>query len=268
MYRKHANCIVEGGHFFERTRMLFYFMECPVGKLSSLYHGILIFSNIMYMIFITIETVGMKRKSLQTLSTQFINGHIWYLVDGPNYYQGRNNEALYYQLPTGKDYLVIKLVFSVPLMIHCIVRLMLAIVLHIASWAHKNDRMATNFFSRISNYLLFIWFIPLLVDTFHPGLWPYQSMGWYHLIDFLRHTKIIQSYQNVPAFIVTKETFRRMMRLVPIPVLIFFCINFVFGQIFYIIDPCFNEQTCPFPTLFTAVFYCIVSMTTSKVHIG
>lgn len=219
---------------------VFDFLENPRGFFGWTYHLFLILSNFVYMVFIVIET-----------------------ADGPNYYDSDDNQALYKQLPTSHQYLIIKLFFSVPLMCHCVSRLVLATFLHFYSGPYT-ERTFSRFFEKTSNFLLLIWFWPLIITSAVPNLWPRPYMAIYHCIDFLRHLQIIQSFKEVPSFVVVKETLRRVARLVPIPVFIFFVFNIFVGVILYLVDPCFNRDTCPFETLFDAVFFCIVTMTTSK----
>ncbi len=183
--------------------------------------------------------------------------------DGPNHYFHRPNESLYSKLPTFDEYLALKLVFSVPLILHCVTRLVLATVLHNFS-APYTHRSFSKFFNRGSNLLLCLWFWPLLINSALPGIWPRPYMAVYHIIDFLRHLQILQSFKQVPSFLVVKETYRRVIKLVPIPVFLFFVFNIFFGVMLYLVDPCFNYDTCPFPTLFDAVFFSIVTMTTSN----
>ena len=176
--------------------------EDPKGEWGWIYHCCLILSNVIYMVIILIET-----------------------ADGPNYYVGYQNKSLYYQLPTFEDYLIIKMVFSIPLMLHCIGRICIAIILHGIAIFCDDENLSTPFFTRVSNYLLSIWFWPLVINSIKPGIWPLQYMAFYHIIDFLRHVQILQSFKRVPSFLVVKETFRRVVKLVPIPVFIFFCFN-------------------------------------------
>jgi hypothetical protein len=227
--------------FFLNAIRLYDFIEDPSGSIGWTYHSLLVAFNFVYMIIILLET-----------------------ADGPNYYRGhRPNESLYPQLPDYNQYLILKLFFSIPLLIHCVLRLVLATILHHFS-SPFTHRTFTHFFSKSSNLLLCLWFWPLIIVSIKPGLWPMDYMAFYHIIDFLRHLQILQTFKEVPSFLVVKETYRRVMRLVPIPIFLFFVFNIFIGLLIYLVDPCYNADTCPFETLFDAVFFSIVTMTTSK----
>lgn len=226
--------------FFVSAISLYDFIENPAGFWGWSYHAFLILSNFTYMIIIILET-----------------------ADGPNYYQHRPDESLYPELPNWDQYLILKLFFSIPLIIHCVARLLLATILHYFS-SPFTSRSFASFFSKNSNLLLCLWFWPLLISSFKPNIWPRSYMAFYHIIDFLRHLQILQTFKEVPSFLVVKETYRRVMRLVPIPIFLFFVFNIFIGLLMYLVDPCFNIETCSFQTLFDAVFFSIVTMTTSK----
>lgn len=210
------------------------------GLWTSIYHYLLITLNVVYMIIVLMET-----------------------ADGPNQYQHRIDEAKFHQLPTFNQYLAIKVTLSLPLIVHCILRLVLAGILNIAV-PPQFDHSFRSFFNKGSNYFLSFWFWPILIEAFAPHLWPRDCKALYHVIDFLRHLQIIQSFKEIPSFIVVKETVRRVAKLVPIPAFIFFCFNIFFGVLIFIVDPCFDDTACPFHTLFEAVFFSIVTMTTSE----
>lgn len=218
------------------------FIENPGGFWGWLYHYCLIISNVLYMIIILMET-----------------------TDGPNQYENRENQALYKELPTYDGYLAAKLTLSIPLFLHCIGRLLLSLTISQLFAQYSNDPLG-KFLSKSSNILLCLWFWPLLIDSCSPGLWPRDIMAVYHGIDFLRHLQILQTFKQVPSFLVVKETYRRVIKLLPIPFFLFFVFNIFCGVILYLIDPCFNYSTCPFNTLFDAVFFSIVTVTTSKFH--
>jgi hypothetical protein len=227
-------------NFFLRAIQVYDFIETPEGAVGWSYHTFLIASNFIYMIIIILET-----------------------ADGPNWYVHRTNVALYTPLPNATQYTVLKLFFSVPLIIHCLLRLFLATILHYFS-SPFTSRSFTSFFSKTSNGLLCLWFWPLIISSIRPSLWPDDYMIFYHMIDFLRHLQILQTFKDVPSFVVVKETYRRVMRLVPIPIFVFFIINIFVGIILYLCDPCYNFDTCPFQNLFDSVIFSIVTMTTRK----
>ena len=209
------------------------------------YHIFLLVSNLTYMIIILMES-----------------------SDGPNYYvgSGRNAQlsALYPTLPTFASYYGVKLFLTLPLLIHCLVRLVVVVLVSRIVKPFKNSRRSFSVFkSRYSNWVLcFAWYWPFLVVISNPSLWPLDKMILYHLIDFLRHAQILASLREIPSFLVIVETYKRVLNVVPIPVFVFFGFNIFFGLIIYIIDPCFSI-TCPFPSLFQSVFFSIVTMTTT-----
>jgi len=213
----------------------------PSGRYEWGFHYLLAVFNILYMIFIIFET-----------------------ADGPNHYENRRNIGLYPQLLSRTQYRSVKIVLSVPLIIRCISRLLVSIFLEVSALIESKTSSRTKFFKQVPNYFLSIWYIPLLIEIFLPELWPRKYMGLYHSIDFMRHIQIIESFKIIPSVAVVRETFRRVVRLLPIPVFLFVCFNIFFGLLIFILDPCYDESSCPFRNLSDAVFFSVVTMTTSK----
>ena len=217
----------------------------PSGSVEWGFHYLLTTFNILYMIFIILET-----------------------ADGPNKYEHRENLGLYPQLLSQKQYRIVKMILSAPLIVRCISRLFVSVFLEASSLMQAKAASRTKFFKQVPNYFLSIWYIPLVIEICRPGLWPRKYMGLYHLIDFMRHMQIIESFKLVPSLAVVRETFRRVVRLLPIPVFLFVCFNIFFGLLIFIVDPCYDETSCPFRNLSDAVFYSVVTMTTSKWEVG
>lgn len=218
------------------------FLDVPKGKIGWSYHLLLMIFSFIYIIFLLLET-----------------------SDGPNHYTDRDNmQALYFYLPTAYEYFVIKIILSAPLLIHVFLDIILVSILYFLDVSdEKTHQTIKRRYSPVSKCLLVIWAFYFSIISAHPELENFEVRGIYHIFDFLRYAQIILSLKSVPEFFVVNETYKRVIKVVLIPLLIFSCFNITSGLLFYIVDPCFNISTCPFENLPEAVFYSVVTMTTT-----
>jgi hypothetical protein len=228
--------------FLLKSIKVYEYLDCPQSFYGWCYHLTLIFFNCVYQIIVMTES-----------------------ANGPNQYVDRPNLAKFTHLPNATGYLVIKLITTLPLIFHCVTRLIIASYLHLFVEHAEDSPVYTfpEFFQRKSNIYLSVWFIPSIISYINPEIWPEDQLYMFHIIDFMRHLQFLQCLKNVPSFYVIKETVSKVAHLVPIPVFIFFCFNIFFGLMVYVADPCFNNDSCPFKTLFDATFFSVVTMTTT-----
>jgi hypothetical protein len=191
--------------------------------------------------------------------------------DGPNKYVGREDRSRFYFFPSADTYWILEISFYVPLVIDAFARTILLFyvifgeentgVLEIL----ENDKMEIFlFFGDITGCIPFIVEVIYLRPyglTLSHG--PHLLFTIVELLITVRLLRIIRDYPSVKAIQIGLN--KSAPHLV-LPLFFFIVFNITAGVFFYFVEPCYDTTSCPWQDLFTATFYAVVSMTTSKLQ--
>ncbi len=76
--------------------------------------------------------------------------------------------------------------------------------------------------------------------------------------------KILRITKDIPNILAIRITLVRAFPDLILPFYFFFVFNILFGVLIYFIEPCYQDDICPWSNLFEACFYSVVTMTTSR----
>lgn len=103
-----------------------------------------------------------------------------------------------------------------------------------------------------------------------------QLNSWYYILHFenlqlvfrclelFSSSKILRITKDIPNILAIRITLIRALPHLIVPIYFYFAFNIFFGVIIYFIEPCYQQDICPWSNLFEASFYSVVTMTTSK----
>lgn len=86
----------------------------------------------------------------------------------------------------------------------------------------------------------------------------------FRCLELFSSSKILRSTKDIPNILAIRITLIRAIPHLIVPIYFYFTFNIFFGVIMYFIEPCYQQDICPWSNLFEASFYSVVTMTTSK----
>lgn len=83
-------------------------------------------------------------------------------------------------------------------------------------------------------------------------------------LELFSSSKILRITKDIPNILAIRITLVRSMPHLVVPIYFYFTFNIFFGVILYFVQPCYQQDICPWSNLFEASFYSVVTMSTSK----
>lgn len=188
--------------------------------------------------------------------------------DGPNQYVGRENRSKFDFLLTKFQYDMIDFVCFVPLLIDSASRLLLLIVILLFS---ENAPIRSKLLGDKFNFLLYIFDVvsvaPYLVNNYF--LIPHkvdlkEGRLLLVVVDLMLTGRILRITKDIPAIWAIRIALSRSFEHLILPLFFFMVFNITGAVIFYFLEPCYMKNSCPWHDLFEAIFYSVVTMSTSE----
>ena len=86
----------------------------------------------------------------------------------------------------------------------------------------------------------------------------------FRCLELFSSSKILRMTKDHPNILAIRITLLRSFKYLIIPIYFYFVFNIFFGAIIYLLEPCYQYDTCSWDNLFESSFYSVVTMTTSK----
>lgn len=190
--------------------------------------------------------------------------------NGPNQYYGRDvNNAQYKFLLTAAHYWDVYVALMVPLIIDALGRV---VMLCFIAFGEENKPLLRKILDDKLETVLFaadiFSVIPFFVRLFyyHPSMQHEDgaALVFLTIIELLITGRILRLIKDIPSVRAIRIALSKSASHLVLPLFFFFVFNITAGVLFYFIEPCFNSNSCFWLDLFSATFYSIVTMTTSK----
>jgi len=192
-------------------------------------------------------------------------------TDGPNQYEGRENRSHYPFLPSAQSYQIVYIVTQVPLLIDAGARFVMLCVLALGE---GNAALFSELLADSFNFVLFaldiLSAVPFIisiayVQKYHIDLRSGPNEGYrvlMRLFELFACSRVLRYLKDIPSVWSIRTSLGRAAPHLVLPFFFFFVFNILAASLFYFIEPCYNNTACPWQSLFNALFYSVVTMTT------
>ena len=188
--------------------------------------------------------------------------------DGPNHYEGRDNESTYRELPDDKTYKLIDIVLWTPILVDTFFRLLMVILVFSLDKCYEvADDFSEDKFKMVLHVFDFFSIVPFILDvTMNISDNDINQFAALCLraLYLLSCSKILRVTKDMPSVLAVRLALGKSMVHLVIPLFFFLVFNIFFGVVLYFLEPCYNLETCAWRNLFEACFFSVVTMTTSK----
>lgn len=190
--------------------------------------------------------------------------------DGPNWYHDREiNQARYRFLLTYQQYWELYITCMVPLVLDAIGRV---ITLCFLIFAKENREIYLKLVNDNFEIILFVFDTVSVIPFLVAAVYTRQNNVTLNqaelvvttLLELLIAGRILRFIKDMPAVKAIRIALYHSADHLVLPIFFFFVFNITAGVFFYFAEPCYNTDSCPWKDLFTATFFSIVTMTTSK----
>ncbi|KAJ8601241.1 hypothetical protein CTAYLR_003248 [Chrysophaeum taylorii] len=115
----------------------------------------------------------------------------------------------------------------------------------------------------VLNYLDLVAVLPLMMRVLARGFYNHQmssfGLQWINMVKLLRAFKMMRSYTAAEVLV---QTVQRTAVPLLLPGCLLLLMAVFFGSVVFMFEPCYNYDTCQFQSLWTAMYYGLVTMTT------
>lgn len=192
--------------------------------------------------------------------------------DGPNQYTNRPNRAKYPFLLTADGYWVVELVCLIPLVIDACGRIVLGFFIFFVPENRKiRAKLLGDYFNATLYAMDIVGVLPFLFKMLYLRRNDIVLDGGdrlvLELIDLLLTGRILRITKDIPAIWAIRVALRNSGPHLVLPFFVFMVFNITAAVVLYFAEPCYNIASCPWHDIFEAMFFSVVTMTTSEFYL-